>query len=321
MTDRRTLLKILAAAGASAFLPAIPARASTGVIAILEDELASGRACGSEAAAIRATLSRIGRTPSPGAGRTVVVDLPSQHLGAYVDGQLEFESRVVVGDPSWETPDLDTEVSMVRFNPTWTVPESILRARSWRDRLASEPGYFERLNFLVELRGQMVSPSEASSSASSVGRFVQQPGPGNALGKVKLGLKAGGAIYLHDTNDPAAFDEGGRALSHGCIRVERAVELAAWVLGMSDYEAEGLVDADDRKDRNGFAPVRVVTTYFTAWPDAYGGVAYYPDIYGRDGGPADCGVGLAPAWGGSEYDQQSFESAGNVPSDVIIYGN
>lgn len=319
MTDRRTFLKILGGAGVVSLLQMLPSRATAGgVISILQDELDSGRACGNEARAINATLSRIGRTPSPGPGRTIVVDLPSQHLGAYVDGVLEFESRVVVGDPSWETPDLDTKISFVRFNPTWTVPESILNARSWRGRLASEPAYFERLNFLVELDGSMVSPSEAAARASSVGRFVQQPGPGNALGKVKLGLMAGGAIYLHDTNDPAAFDEDGRALSHGCIRVERAVDLAAWVLGMSAFEADGLVDANDRKDRSGFAPVRVVTTYFTAWPDAYGGVAYYPDIYGRDGGAADCGAGLAPAWGGG-YAENYGSGRSGAPADIIVY--
>src|SRR5690606_23975589 len=122
----------------------------------------------------------------------------------------------------------------VRFNPTWTVPESIMRARSWRRKLAEDPAYSTRLDFRIGLDGRMVTPDEAAPHADRTGSFVQQPGPGNALGRVKLGLAQGESIYLHDTNDHSAFDESQRALSHGCIRVERAVELASWVLGISE---------------------------------------------------------------------------------------
>ena len=324
MLSRRNFLSSLGGLTlASAFGGLVsPARAST-VKDLLRDELESGRACGGHATAIRATLQRLESTVPPGAGRTIVVDMPSQHLGAYEDGNLVLESRVVVGDKGWQTPDLDTRVNFVRFNPTWTVPESILKARGWRNKVDEDPGYFSRLNFKLELDGSMVDPEEASGRGSNVGRFVQQPGPGNALGRVKLGLSAGGAIYLHDTNDPGAFDEDARALSHGCIRVEEAVPLAAWVLGMSDFEAEDLVAGDDRRDRSDMpSPVRVVTTYFTAWPDANGDILYYPDIYGREGRSTDgCETGHnAGAWGANEDGVITAYEDNSPPSEVIIYG-
>jgi len=318
--NRRDFLLGTASIIATSALPVRMANASD-AISILEAELISGRACGSNAAAIRGTLERLTRSTPPGAGRTIVVDIPSQHLGAYDDGYLSLESRVVVGDASWKTPDLDTKITFIRYNPTWTVPESIIKARSWRKKLAEDPGYFTRLNFKMALDGEMVSPDIAASHASRVGSFVQQPGPGNALGQVKLGLAHGDAIYLHDTNDQAAFDENQRALSHGCIRVEEAIPVSAWALGIDISEAYALIDADDRRDRKDLpSPVRMVTTYFTAWPDANGNILYYPDPYGKDASDGACD-GTQPTTGawGSSY--EVIEADQGYPSEVIIYAN
>jgi murein L,D-transpeptidase YcbB/YkuD len=282
LIDRRNFLRAAAGFAAASAVGVPSASASSQIAGILRAELESGRPCASEAAALRGTLRRMEHMRPPGSGRTVVVDLPSQHLVAYEDRYPVLESRVVVGEPDWKTPDLDTTVAFVRFNPTWTVPESILRSRSWRTKLSQEPSYFDRLNFLVELDGRMVEPRQAHARASSVGRFVQQPGPGNALGKVKLGLNAGDAIYMHDTNDHTAFGADLRAMSHGCVRVEEAVTLASWVLGIGD--ADSRIESDDRTDYRSIpSPVRFVTTYFTAFPDASDKVVYYPDIYNRDG--------------------------------------
>ena len=285
--DRRRLGKLLLSA---ALVPGTGLVAASGVHAssrsILEAELASGKVCGLKEAALRGTLDRLARARPPATGRAVVIDIPSQHLAAYEDGRIKLESRVVVGDPSWRTPDLDTSVTFVRFNPTWTVPESILRARSWRERLSTDPGYFERMRVDVEVGGRLVSASSAAGEAGRATRFVQRPGPGNALGRVKLGLAAGNAVYLHDTSDPEGFDEDARALSHGCVRVERAMDVAAWALGMDPARADDLLNADDRTERHPATPVRVVTTYFTAWPDDYGRVRYYEDVYRLDPVPS-----------------------------------
>lgn len=290
--DRRRFAALLAAAGISR---AIPASAMPGTRAILEAELASGRACGRHEAALRGTLARLAAARPPVSGKAVVVDIPSQHLAAYEDGRVALESRVVVGERDWRTPDLDTFVTFVRLNPTWTVPESILRARSWRARLASNPGWFEKQNFEVEVGGRMRDPYDAAGDASRATRFVQRPGPGNALGRAKIGLAAGGSVYLHDTSSPEAFDDDARTLSHGCVRVERAMDLAAWALDMSPERADTLLRDDDRTDRRPPRPVRVVTTYFTAWPDDAGRVRYYPDVYGRDAAPATgCRGGFDP---------------------------
>lgn len=321
MSSRRSFLVGIGSLLAAAPLAALSTTARASQIAdILREELASGRPCQSEAAAIRATLGRLAKTKPPATGRSIVVDMPSQHLGCYEDGNLVLESRVVVGDRGWKTPDLDTRVSFVRWNPSWTVPESILKVRNWRGKLGSNPAYFSHLNFLVELDGKMVEPEDASDRWSQVGRFVQQPGPGNALGRVKVGLAAGGDVYLHDTNDPEAFQEEQRSLSHGCIRVERAIDVACWVLGVGGDVADEAIARDDRANHTDIpSPVRVVTTYFTAWPDSDGRVLYYPDIYSRDGGgDGSCGVERSAAWGSiGGYDDVEPTAGNDVPQDVI----
>ena len=295
--DRRAFL--LAAASAMV-LPAVARADPGGATAILRAQLP--RVCGKQAAAIRGTLARAARLRPPGPGKTIVVDLPSQQLVAYRDGSIELECRVVIGDEGWSTPDLDTGAAFVRFNPTWTVPESIIDARNWRTKVKQNPEYFSRLNFLIESGGRMVEPEEAAAAGMSVGRFVQQPGKGNALGAVKIGLSIGGSVYLHDTNDHGAFDNDDRAVSHGCIRVEKALELAAWALEIDTSQAQDFWRSDDRTERKPPSPVRVVTTYFSAWPDDAGNIQYYQDIYGRDGGgSADC---TQSTRSGSDYQEE-----------------
>lgn len=292
----------------SASLLAAPAARARGTTSeILRAELP--RVCGRRAASIEATLTRLARLRPPGGGKTITVDLPSQQLVAYVDGRVVLESRVVIGDEGWRTPDLDTVTTFVRFNPTWTVPESIINARRWRQKLGTNPGYFENLNFLVEAGGRMMTPSDAASAGLRPGRFVQQPGRNNALGRVKIGLAAGGAVYMHDTNDQEAFGEEDRAQSHGCIRVEKAMELAAWVMGIDTGTARDMQRSGDKRDHRP-GSVRVVTTYFTAWPDDQGTVQYYPDIYDRDRKVARCETDTEP--------MRQWVPAGGVPNDYEV---
>lgn len=254
---------------------------------VLQEELAAGKACGSFDGALRGTVGRLEQLDIPVDGKVVLVNIAAQSLTAYEDGYPVLESKVVVGSPAWRTPELDTHVTYVRMNPTWTVPESILRARGWRQKLQSDPDYFARLNFRIARDGASLSPHEASGSGS--GSFVQQPGPGNALGFVKFGLANAGAIYLHDTNDPALYSEANRARSHGCIRVEQAYDFAAWILGLETPEVENLIAQNDRRNRTDFpSPVRVILGYWTAWPDADGRVHYYDDVYNKDPEGAAC---------------------------------
>jgi L,D-transpeptidase YcbB len=247
-------------------------------------------ACGRRESALRGTLERLAGMSIPTEGRLILVNIASRSLAAYEDGNPVLESRVVIGKEGWRTPDLSTTVDYVRLNPTWTVPESIVKANRWRAKLASNPSYFARNGFDVVVRGRAVDPRDIADSEVAGATFVQRPAKDNALGRIKIGLVNSGGIYLHDTNDKAAYDRKG-VESHGCIRAEAISELAAWILGKDKVDIAQWLDDDDRSNRKPVRPVRVVVGYFTAWPDAESKVHYFSDIYNRDPRNPSCAAG------------------------------
>lgn len=238
--------------------------------------------CTSEAAAIDGTMSRISKLRLPETGKVIVVNIPSGVVTAYQDGIPVIESKAVVGKASTSTPELDTHVTYVRPNPTWTVPRSIIKRNNWLGKLASQPEFFEDNNFQIISGGREVSPYDAAENPDTVESFVQKPGPGNALGSIKIGIENDQAIYLHDTNDPGKFDSEVRAASAGCVRIERVGEIAAWVMDMSPDQMQGMIDDGSTQNLNPPEPVKVILGYWTAWPDSSGQVRFYPDIYSKD---------------------------------------
>lgn len=290
MRTVRTLRALLVAiSAASVLFGGSPARAGApdAITSLLKTKV-ENRSCSAHDRAIEGTLHRLNAVDIPLTGRVILVNIASRTLAAYEDGVPIVESRVVIGREGWKTPDLSTSVDYVRLNPTWTVPESIVRENRWRSKLASNPGWFARNGFEVAVRGRTYDPRDVDPDAANEVTFVQKPGRLNALGMIKVGLVNSGGIYLHDTNDPAAYDRRG-VESHGCIRVEGIFDLAGWILGKDPEDVRDLIAQDDRTNRKPATPVKVVVGYFTAWPDAEGRVHFYNDIYGRDPRPgASC---------------------------------
>ena len=121
----------------------------------------------------------------------------------------EGRRRVVTGEPGWETPQLQSPMVRLVAHPIWRVPDSI-----WEDELSKKGAAYFAAN-QMQFRD---------------GRLVQLPGPKNSLGQVKFVMPNSKAIYLHDTNAKSRFNSSIRAFSHGCIRVEKPVSLAEYVL-------------------------------------------------------------------------------------------
>ena len=276
---------LLGLAAAFACRPA-SAEAPQSIVSLLRAE-PQQNACGRRESAVKGTLNRLNEMSIPTEGKLILVNIASRTLAAYEDGNPVLESRVVIGKEGWRTPDLSTTVDYVRLNPTWTVPESIVKANRWRAKLADNPDYFARNGFDVVVRGKAVDPRDIDPADATRATFVQRPARDNALGRIKVGLVNTGGIYLHDTNDKAAFDRRG-VESHGCIRVEAIKELAAWILGKDKADVVAMIKDDDRVNRKPAGQIRVIVGYFTAWPDGEGKVHYYRDIYNRDPREASC---------------------------------
>jgi len=191
------------------------------------------------------------------------------------DGQHAGRRRVVTGEPGWETPQLQSPITRLAANPIWRVPDSI-----WEDELSTKGAAYFAANHM-EFRD---------------GKLVQLPGPKNSLGQVKFDMENGEHIYLHDTQAKALFDDPERHRSHGCVRVEGAVEFAAQLASEHGVAADfqkGLAKGDETfVDLKGPIPVRLL--YRTAYFDG-GMVRLVPDIYGWDDPiAAKLGFGAVP---------------------------
>lgn len=177
----------------------------------------------------------------PSKGKYILVNIPSYELIALQDGEPVLRSRVVVGQPKTTTPEMQTSLFALQFNPAWTPTPSMIRNEGLRPI---------------------------------------PPGPQNPLGRVLFELDNEEFIYLHDTNERGLFSRSQRALSHGCIRVEKARALAAWVLGVSETEIDGMVAKGATYSVPLAEVIPVALAYHTDFPDEAGQFVSYPDIYG-----------------------------------------
>ena len=190
-------------------------------------------------------------------------------------GEKTFTYKTIVGKPGrTATPQLSEPVSGVVFNPTWTVPQSIVKGEGLGQRVLSNPGWAKAKGY------------KATRGENGWISVVQQPGPTNSLGRMKLEMPNPHAIFFHDTPARDLFNQSNRALSHGCIRTERALELAMTVaiLGKATTKEEAVEIATSgeytKVEINREIPAYI--TYFTMGSDVAGQLTTFRDIYERD---------------------------------------
>ena len=216
---------------------------------------------------IRATLERWREMPRDWAATRIVVNVAAATLTFYRDDRPEIVSRVIVGAPNHPTPVLAARAEYLLFNPPWNVPTSIVR-KEIMPKVRRDPGYLAH-NHYLELGG---------------GRLQQEPGPWNALGRIKLELPNPFDVYLHDTPTRTLFARSKRTLSHGCIRVEAVKQLALALLGegwnMAAIDEAIAAGVTRRVDLRQSVPVYIV--YLTAFAEPDGTVDFRDDAYGRD---------------------------------------
>jgi len=188
--------------------------------------------------------------------------------------------NVIVGARTRQTPAFAAEITAVTFNPSWTPPQRIVTSELL-PLFARDPGAASRGGYeAIDASGAIVDPASVSWAARPFPYQVRQrPGPANALGRVKFEMANPYAIYLHDTPNHALFAREERALSHGCVRVDDALDLAAAVLATPSVQHE--VDAGRTRTLPLATPLAVYVLYITA-SNADGGVRYAEDIYRRD---------------------------------------
>jgi murein L,D-transpeptidase YcbB/YkuD len=221
----------------------------------------------------------------------VIVNIPGFEVELVRRGVSTWRSRIVVGKSFTPTPVFSDRIVAIVANPPWNVPESIALAE-YLPELQEDPKELERLGLrLFEGTGdeaREVDPAKIDWNSLDEGSFPyhlrQDPGPDNALGRLKFQLTNEYQIYLHDTPAQSLFGKADRDLSHGCIRVEKPLELAEQLL--SDSSRELLDEALSKTEERHVPlkpPVPIHILYLTAWIDEDGVLSFGSDIYGLDG--------------------------------------
>ena len=197
--------------------------------------------------------------------RRIEVNVPDFTV-AMLDGDaIVHSARVVVGKPDTPTPIFSNVMRYVLINPSWEVPDSIIR-KEMLPRLASDPSYLRRRGYEVKTVG---------------GRLTvrQPPGDDNALGRIAFMFPNDHAVYMHDTPSQSLFDADMRAFSHGCVRIEDPLRLAELVLGWPEERINAAIGGPERTV---FLPrpVPIHIEYFTEFVDEFGELQERPDVYG-----------------------------------------
>jgi murein L,D-transpeptidase YcbB/YkuD len=219
----------------------------------------------------------------------IIVDIAGFRARLFRNRKEVWRTRVQVGKPYHATPVFKDTVRYLEFNPTWTIPPGILRNETL-PAIRRDPSYLNRNNMsVVTTSGKVVDPSTIDWSATATGGFPymirQEPGPHNALGRVKFMFPNRYMVYLHDTPSKGLFARAERAFSHGCIRTQNPFDLAEMLLADQGWDRSRIdqVLASNKTTRvNLDTPITVMLLYWTAEVGEDGTVYFRRDIYDRD---------------------------------------
>ena len=217
----------------------------------------------------------------------ILVNIPAFEMILVDKGEIQLESRVIVGKPYRQTPRLSSYISNMVLNPSWRVPRNLLR-RDLLPKVRQDGRYISEHNFDVyNSVGRQIIKTPEEWQVLASGRFpyrlVQKPGKDNTLGRYKFFFENDYNVYLHDTYNKALFEESNRALSSGCIRVEKVESLANWLASNLVKDKQTWVDLQTYRDKTQWFALdhslAVHLVYWTAWMDDTGLAQFRNDIY------------------------------------------
>lgn len=223
----------------------------------------------------------------------IVVNIPEFRLRAY-DEHLKnaLTMNVVVGKAyDHSTPIFIDDMEYVVFRPYWNVPYSIVKAELLPG-ISRDPDYLTKEGFdVVDNRENVIGSGPVTEDILQQLRagklFIRQkPGPKNSLGLVKFIFPNNYDVYMHDTPSTELFSKSRRDFSHGCVRLERPADMAAWVLrdnpGWNIERIRAAMNGEKTQQVNLAHSIPVLIVYGTAVVQEDGLVHFYDDIYGHD---------------------------------------
>ena len=243
-------------------------------------------------ATIRANVPRLAEYSKDLGSRYIVVNIPAQQIETVSDGKVYSLHNAIVGRPSRPTPVAMTPLTVIRFNPYWNAPASIVEKDILPRMLSKGPSkVMNEMNMKVfdGVGGPEIDPDKVKWRRVRVDdyHFRQEPGGSNAMATAKIEFKSPFGIYLHDTPEPHLFKTGNRLYSSGCVRVDGVAIMIDWILqgqdGIDTARIAELAESKERLDTEITTPPQLRVAYLTAWPALNGVAAFRPDVYELDG--------------------------------------
>jgi murein L,D-transpeptidase YcbB/YkuD len=223
----------------------------------------------------------------------VMINIPDYSLALIESQQTIMTMRVVIGRRLWNTPSFSARMKYLEINPVWNIPPSILE-REIVPTILRDRGYIKKKNIrfyggsgkgLHEVLPEKINWSRIRPQAFPY-QVVQAAGPANPLGRVKFIFPNEENVYLHDTPSKHLFSRDRRTFSHGCIRIEKPLDLAAYILQRDQQWPRKKLMAEVNRGKTKQIilrePVNVHIVYFTAWVDDEGALQTRPDVYHSD---------------------------------------
>ena len=242
-------------------------------------------------AQLKGNLARLQHETVP-KGRYVLVNIPGEQIEAVDGNRVALRLNGVVGKPERPSPLLSSNITEVKFNPTWTVPPTVLKEDLIpKGQSLQAKGVDVLTKFGIDAydgNGKLVDTSKInwSSNQPNTLRFSEKAGKDNPLGFAKLDFNSPESVYMHDTPSAKLFDKSYRAASSGCIRVDHMDKLVIWLMRETEGWGPGRVlsmkETGESKIVGLKKAVALRWVYVTAWATEDGTVHFRRDLYGKD---------------------------------------
>jgi murein L,D-transpeptidase YcbB/YkuD len=238
---------------------------------------------------LKVNISRLKTLTTNLGPRYVVCNIPAARIEAIENDVAVSRHTAVVGKPDRASPDINSKIVEINFNPYWTVPASIVR-KDLIPKMQDEPDYLTSNHIRIfDSKHTELQPSQINwySEDATNYMFKQDPGDFNSLGHIRISFPSQFGVYMHDTPLKNLFGDDFRFHSSGCVRVQNVRQLVAWLLdetkGWSLDEIDQAVKSGEQKNARLVKPVPLHWVYVTAWSASDGVVQFREDIYSRDG--------------------------------------
>ncbi|WP_339904395.1 L,D-transpeptidase family protein [uncultured Cyclobacterium sp.] len=239
---------------------------------------------------VSVNMERLRWLPDTTVQEFILVNIANYALDYINKKDTLLHSNAIVGKTYRKTPVFNGAMSYLVFSPTWTVPPTILK-NDVIPAVKNNLNYLQSKNMrILDFSGNEIPPSSINWSTVNADNFKymvrQDPGPSNALGRVKFMFPNKHNVYIHDSPSRSLFSQEDRALSSGCIRIEKPIELAKLLLSdqkkwTDDLIKEALV-GDEERSVSLTRKIPVIILYLTFWTDSRKKEQVRKDIYDRD---------------------------------------